>query len=106
MFEQTEKIEKKIDENISKILEESLPLAFAIVKETAFRFTNNEYIEVQATDFDRQLATTRDNIQIIEGNKARWFNQWLAGGNTITWDMVHYDVQLIGGVVLHNGKNC
>jgi preprotein translocase subunit SecA len=103
IYEQIEKIEKNIDEKLAGVLEESLPLAFAIIKETARRFKENEYIEVTANDYDRDLAAGRDSI-VIKGDKARWMNRWMAGGNMITWDMVHYDVQLIGGVVLHHGK--
>ena len=73
------------------------------MKETARRFKENEVIEVTATDMDRELAAKRDNITIA-GDKAYYKNQWMAGGNMITWDMVHYDVQLIGGIVLHQGK--
>ena len=80
-----------------------MPEAFAIVKDTARRFIENERIEVTATEHDRNLAAQRSSI-IIEGSKAIWLNTWLAGGNEITWDMVHYDVQLIGGMVLHQGK--
>ncbi len=103
IFEEIDKIEKTIDEKIEKALDEKLPLAFSIVKETAQRFNDNEYLEVTASDFDRDLAAMRDNVE-IHGEKARHYNKWIAGGNEVTWDMVHYDVQLIGGVVLHQGK--
>lgn len=103
IYTKIEKIEKELLEKIENILLEVLPEAFAIVKETARRFKENEEIEVTATDFDRNLAATKDIVE-IEGDKAIYFNSWLAGGNKITWDMVHYDVQLIGGVVLHKGK--
>ncbi len=102
-FNQIDKIEEKINEKIEDVLNDILPEAFALVKETARRFNDNEYLEATATDFDRDLAATRDSI-VIDGDKVRYFNKWLAGGNEITWDMVHYDVQLIGGVVLHQGK--
>lgn len=98
-----EKLAHKIDEKIEEILTEVLPDAFAIMKETARRFKENEIIEVTANDFDRELAVTKDFVK-IQGDKAIFHNQWMAGGNLITWDMVHYDVQLIGGIVLHQGK--
>jgi preprotein translocase subunit SecA len=102
-FDQIDKIEKTIDEKIEKSLNDILPDAFAIVKETARRFKENEYLEATANDFDRNLAATRDSVQ-IHGDKVRYMNRWIAGGNEIEWDMVHYDVQLIGGIVLHQGK--
>ena len=85
-------------------LNEELPLVFACVKETARRFKENETIEVTATDFDRYLAGYGKDFLSIDGDKAIYRNHWMAGGNEITWDMVHYDVQLIGGIVLHQGK--
>jgi preprotein translocase subunit SecA len=103
LYEQVEKIEKTVDEKLDRALEEALPLAFAIMKETARRFKENETLEVTAKDYDRDLAAGRDSIE-IKGDKAYWKNQWMAGGNMITWDMVHYDVQLIGGVVIHQGR--
>ncbi len=98
-----DKLTKKIDEQIEEVLLEILPEAFAIVKSTARRFKENTTVEVTATDFDRDIAAHKDNVN-IEGEKAFWKNTWMAGGNMITWDMVHYDVQLFGGVVLHQGK--
>ncbi|MDR2449331.1 MAG: preprotein translocase subunit SecA [Prevotellaceae bacterium] len=98
-----DKLTKNIDEEIEAVLMEILPEAFAIVKSTARRFKENAELEVTATDFDRNIATQKDNVT-IKGDKAIWKNQWMAGGNMITWDMVHYDVQLFGGVVLHQGK--
>ncbi len=86
-----------------KVLEEIMPEAFAVVKETAKRFVNNEEIEVTATPFDRELSATHDHVN-LEGDKAFWANSWDASGKPVTWDMVHYDVQLIGGSVLHQGK--
>jgi hypothetical protein len=84
--------------NSSLLLQfEVLPLAFAVVKETARRFKENEQLEVTAQDYDRDLAAVRDGLE-IKGDYAYWHNKWMAGGNLITWDMVHYDVQLIGGV--------
>ncbi|MDR2802405.1 MAG: preprotein translocase subunit SecA [Prevotellaceae bacterium] len=98
-----DKITKTVDEKIEKVLLEILPEAFAIMKSTARRFKEYETIEVTATDFDRDLAAHKENV-VIKGGKAVWSNSWMAGGNRITWDMVHYDVQLIGGVTLHQGK--
>ena len=98
-----DKLVKKVDEIIEKVLDEILPDAFAIMKSTARRFAQNETIRVKATQFDRDLSTTKEFVT-IEGDYAVWQNHWLAGGNEMTWDMVHYDVQLIGGIVLHQGK--
>ena len=95
----TEEIDRKIEEK----LDEVLPEAFAIMKDTARRFTQNSEVVVTATDFDRDLAAEKDFIR-IEGDKAIYSNSWTAGGNKITWDMIHYDCQLFGGVVLHKGK--
>lgn len=98
-----DKLEKEITDKYEIILEEILPEAFAIVKDTARRFTQNAEISVRATDFDRELAETNDFVE-IKGDHAIYKNHWLAGGNEIVWDMIHYDVQLFGGVVLHKGK--
>ncbi len=98
-----DKLVKKIDETIEGVLDEILPEAFAIMKSTARRFAENPVIKVKATDFDRNLSATKEFVT-IEGDYALWQNHWMAGGNEITWDMVHYDVQLIGGIVLHQGK--
>ena len=103
LYIQIDKLKKEVNNKIEEVLLEVLPEAFAIVKDTARRFIENERIEVTATEHDRNLAAQRSSI-IIEGSKAIWLNTWLAGGNEITWDMVHYDVQLIGGMVLHQGK--
>ena len=100
---ESDKLVKKVDETIEKVLEEILPEAFAIMKSTARRFKENPEIMVKATQFDRNLSTTKEFVR-IEGDYAIWQNHWMAGGNEITWDMVHYDVQLIGGIVLHQGK--
>ena len=95
----TEEIDRKIEEKLDEIL----PEAFAIMKDTARRFTQNSEVVVTATDFDRDLAAEKDFVR-IEGDKAIYSNTWTAGGNKITWDMIHYDCQLFGGVVLHKGK--
>ena len=103
LFAQIDKLEKDILEIYEKALDEVLPVAFSIVKDTARRFSENEEIVVTATDFDRTLAATKDFVR-IEGDKAIYQNHWIAGGNDTLWNMVHYDVQLFGGVVLHKGK--
>ena len=100
---ESDKLVKKVDEKIEEVLEQILPDAFAIMKSTARRFKENETIRVKATDFDRDLSTSKEFVT-IEGDYAVWQNHWMAGGNEVTWDMVHYDVQLIGGIVLHQGK--
>jgi preprotein translocase subunit SecA len=98
-----DKLEEKINDKLEGVLNEILPAAFSVVKATAKLFFENERVIVKAADFDRDLAAVRNSIE-IEGENAIWFNKWMAGGNQITWDMVHYDVQLIGGIVLHQGK--
>lgn len=103
VWNQVDKLEKDVIEKYEKALDEVLPEAFSIMKDTARRFTQNEEIVVTATDFDRNLAANHDFVR-IEGDKAIYQNHWIAGGNEITWDMIHYDVQLFGGVVLHRGK--
>jgi len=103
IYNNIDKLEKNIEEKLEVILDEHLPVAFAIVKETARRFKENDVLEVTAHQYDRDLAATRPSIT-IKGEKALWSNKWIAGGNEITWDMVHYDVQLFGGVALHKGK--
>ena len=100
---ESDKLVKKVDDEIEQVLNEILPQAFAVMKSTARRFKENETIRVKATDFDRTLSTTKDFVE-IDGDYAVWHNHWMAGGNEVTWDMVHYDVQLIGGIVLHQGK--
>ena len=100
---ESDKLVKEEDAEIEKVLEEILPEAFAIMKSTARRFKGNATIEVSANDFDRSLSINHDFVH-IEGDKAVYQNHWIAGGNEVTWDMVHYDVQLIGGIVLHQGK--
>jgi preprotein translocase subunit SecA len=103
LYTQLDKLQKDRDKELEVILLELLPQAFAVVKETARRFTNNPTIEVTATEFDRTLAAKKSNV-IIQGDKAIHHNTWTAAGNQVTWNMVHYDVQLIGGTVLHQGK--
>jgi preprotein translocase subunit SecA len=102
-YNEIDKIEKQINEKLETVLDESVPVAFAIVKETARRFKENDELEVTARQYDRDLAATRESIT-VKGDKAHWKNRWIAGGNEILWDMVHYDVQLFGGVALHKGK--
>ena len=103
LFAQIDKLEKEVLDLYEKALDHVLPDAFAIVKDTARRFSESEEIEVTANDFDRELAATKDFVR-IEGDKAIYKNHWMAGGSEVTWNMVHYDVQLFGGVVLHKGK--
>lgn len=100
---EVDKLAKKIDEEIEEVLMEVLPDAFAVMKSTARRFKEKETVVVNATDMDREFSAKHDYVR-IEGDKAYWSHTWMAGGNPITWDMVHYDVQLIGGIVLHQGK--
>ena len=95
---------KRIDDKIEQKLEEILPEAFAIMKDTARRFAENDTVVVTANDFDRNLAAMRQDLVTIDGDKAIYSSEWTAGGNVIKWDMVHYDVQLFGGVVLHKGR--
>ncbi|MFD1817084.1 preprotein translocase subunit SecA [Pseudarcicella hirudinis] len=102
-FNDIDKLELERNKQLEIVLLEILPLAFAIVKETARRFTENEKLEVTATTEDKFIASKKKNVEIL-GDKAIWHNKWLAAGNEIVWNMVHYDVQLIGGVVLHQGK--
>ena len=102
-YEEIDKLDKVILEKYEEALEEVLPEAFAIVKDTARRFTTNETVEVTATEMDGDLAATHDFVE-IDGNKAIYKNHWIAGGNDTVWNMIHYDVQLFGGVVLHKGK--
>jgi len=103
LYEQVDKLIKQRDEQLEEGLNELLPEAFAVVKETARRFKENKTLEVTATDLDKELAVSKDNIE-IRGDKAIHNQLWLAAGIETTWDMLHYDVQLIGGVVLHRGK--
>lgn len=103
LFNDIEDIEKEKNETIEKILMNLLPEAFAVVKETARRFSQNETLEVTASELDRQLASKKKNLH-IQGEKAFYKNEWEAAGGHVKWNMVHYDVQLIGGMVLHQGK--
>ena len=100
---EVDKLTKKIDEEIEEVLNEVLPDAFAVMKSTARRFKEKETVVVNATEMDREFSARHDYVR-IEGDKAYWSHTWMAGGNPVTWDMVHYDVQLIGGIVLHQGK--
>ena len=105
IFNAIDKLEKEVLEIYEKALNEVMPVAFSIVKDTARRFAENEETVVTATDFDRELATNPKNDFItIDGDKAIYHNHWTAGGNDLKWEMVHYDVQLFGGTVLHQGK--
>ncbi|MBP7151950.1 MAG: preprotein translocase subunit SecA [Paludibacteraceae bacterium] len=103
IYNEIDKLEKEVIDKQEKILNDILPEAFNIMKETARRFAENDEIIVKANDFDRNLAAKHDFV-FIEGEEAHYKNEWMAGGSMIKWDMVHYDVQLIGGVVLHQGK--
>ena len=103
IYQEVDKLKKARDKKIEEILEKILPEAFAVVKETARRFKENTQIVAQATELDRELSVKKPYIK-IEGDQAIFQNSWQAAGNTITWNMVHYDVQLIGGAVLHQGK--
>ncbi len=103
IFNQIDKLEKVVLDKYEDVLNDILPVAFSIMKDTARRFAENEEVVVTANDFDRELAATKDFIR-IEDDKAIYSNHWIAGGNDMKWDMVHYDVQLFGGIVLHQGK--
>lgn len=104
LWDQIDAHEKKILDIIEDKLNEHLPVVFATMRETAHRFATNDIIEVTATQFDRDLAGQGREFVAIEGDKAYWKNRWMAGGNEVKWDMTHYEVQLIGGIVLHQGK--
>jgi len=103
LFKQIDKLEGDRNKELEVVLLEALPKAFAIIRETARRFKENEYLEVTAQDFDIKLSAKYENVKILS-DKARWYNKWMAAGNLITWDMLHYEVQIIGGIVLHEGK--
>ena len=102
-YQEIDKLEEKIIAKIEEVLLAILPEAFAVIKETARRFKENKALRVRANDFDRELAAKRESIR-IEGDEAIWDSTWIAAGNPVTWEMVHYDVQLIGGIALHQGK--
>ena len=103
VFKEIDTLEEQRNEVLEEVLMEVLPRAFAIVKETARRFKENHSLKVTANLEDKALAANYDNVE-IQGSQAIWHNKWIAGGNEITWDMLHYDVQLIGGIVLHQGQ--
>jgi len=103
LYKQIDDLEKSVDESLEEVLNELMPRAFAIMRETAKRFKENKEIDVTATDFDRELAARKDYVE-IDGSTAVYYNSWEAGGVEIVWDMVHYDVQLMGGIVLHQGR--
>ncbi len=104
IWDKIDEHEKSILEILEKELDKHLPIVYAALRETAARFAKNEIVEVTATQIDRDLAAQGRDFVSIEGDKALWKNHWIAGGNEIKWDMIHYDVQLIGGIVLHKGK--
>ncbi|MCP9751866.1 preprotein translocase subunit SecA [Ferruginibacter sp. HRS2-29] len=103
IYKEVDELKKQRDAKIEEVLNELLPEAFAVVKETSRRFKENETLESTATELDKELAAKKDNV-IIQGDKAIYKNTWLAAGGQVTWNMVHYDVQLIGGAVLHSGR--
>ncbi|MEJ0081375.1 MAG: hypothetical protein WDM78_10625 [Puia sp.] len=103
IYIEIDELKKKRDDLIEEVLESILPEAFAVVKETARRFKENNQIITTAYDRDRALSVIKDYVK-IEGDQAVYSNSWTAAGGAITWNMVHYDVQLIGGAVLHDGK--
>ena len=103
LYTQIDAMTKERDEHLEDILRELLPEAFAVVKETSRRFSENATLQVRTTDRDRDLAATRSYVT-VNGDIATWNNSWQAAGGDITWNMIHYDVQLIGGMVLHDGK--
>jgi preprotein translocase subunit SecA len=103
IYRKVDELKKEITKQTEEVLNEILPEAFAVVKETAKRFTNNKELKSKATQFDRDLAAKRDHVT-IEGDNVVYQNTWIAAGTPVTWNMIHYDVQLIGGIVLHSGK--
>lgn len=103
LWKEIDKLEKQVYDSTQQALDDILPEAFAVMKETAKRFTESDEVEVTATSYDREMAIKYDHVN-IKGDKAYYKSEWMAGGNLIKWDMIHYDVQLIGGVVLHQGK--
>ena len=105
VFNEIDSLKKKRDEELEVILLEIMPEAFAVVKETARRFKENESITSRATDLDRDLSVVNDHIQ-IEGDNVVYKTEWIAAGSSVEWDMLHYDVQLMGGIFFTSGKNC
>ena len=103
IYTEIDALKEKVYENTEKTLNEILPEAYAVVKETAKRFANNETITVTASTFDREISGNNDYVS-LQDDKAIWKNSWDAAGKEVTWDMVHYDVQLIGGIAMHQGK--
>ena len=103
LFEQVDALQLQINERLEEVLEEVMPEAFALVKETARRFAAEGEVEVTATELDKEIASSRDVVRVV-GDKAFWSKSWTVAGTTVSWDMIHYDVQLIGGVALHRGK--
>jgi preprotein translocase subunit SecA len=103
IYDQVDALAKDRDKELETVLLDILPQAFAVVKETSRRFSENQFLEVTATEYDRNYAARKANVT-IQGDKAIWANHWDAAGNDVVWNMVHYDVQLIGGIVLHSGK--
>lgn len=103
LFSEIDELEKQRNKDLEVVLLEVLPQAFAIVKDTARRYKENQKLVVTATDLDREISTRKANV-VIEGDKAIWHNRWIAAGTEVVWEMMHYDVQLIGGTVLHMGK--
>ena len=103
LYDRIDALEKEVDEKLEEVLEQLMPEAFALLKETSRRFAAPGELEVTALDYDRDFAASRDFVR-IEGDKALWAREWLAAGSPVEWNMVHYDVQLIGGVALHRGK--
>jgi preprotein translocase subunit SecA len=103
LYQQIDSQEEEAQNAVEEVLNKILPEAFAVVKETARRFVENTSIEVTASEYDRELSQQKEYID-LKGDKAFWANSWDAAGKPITWDMIHYDVQLIGGIVLHKGK--
>ena len=104
LWDRIDKLEKEILDVLEEGLTEALPEVFAVVKDTARRFAQSETVVVTATDFDRTLAAQGRDFVEIDGDKAIYHNSWTAGGNKMVWDMIHYNCQLIGGIVLHEGK--
>ena len=103
LYKELESLEKKAYDKTQDMLDEILPEAYAVIKETARRFKENDQVVVTATEMDRDIAAYRETVQ-IEGDKAIYSSTWSVGGNMLKWDMCHYDVQIIGGIVLHQGK--